>query len=81
MKDYRHLTASEIDTLKQNGCTHCDWSLVWVKENFKPDYIRDTVFSGEIKLGVLEKRFSPGWRGEKTRMHKPCGNPPLRNWR
>jgi NDP-sugar pyrophosphorylase family protein len=57
MKDYRHLTASEIDTLKQNGCTHCDWSLVWVKENFKPDYIRDTVFSGEIKLGVLEKDF------------------------
>ena len=57
MKDYRHLTASEIDTLKQKGCTHCDWSLVWVKENFKPDYIRDTVFSGEIKLGVLEKDF------------------------
>ena len=57
MKNYRNLTSSEIEILIQNGCTHDNWPSLSVKENFEPDYIKNTQFSGQITLGVFEKEF------------------------
>lgn len=62
MNELRKLTSKEIETLETHHCSHSDWSLVKVKDGFKPDYIFDTQFSGQITLGVLEKEFelTPG---------------------
>ncbi|WP_436415185.1 DUF4954 family protein [Petrimonas sp.] len=57
MNDLRHLTESEIRSLSENGCSSEDWSLIRVKNNFRPDYIRNTRFSGKIEIGILEKEF------------------------
>lgn len=58
---YRELTENETTTLTAQNCSCDDWSKVLVKENFKPDFIHDATFSGEIKLGVMEKCFDlPG---------------------
>ena len=57
MNDLRHLTESEIRSLSENGCSSEDWSLIRVKNNFTPDYIRNTRFSGKIEIGILEKEF------------------------
>ncbi|MDO5523913.1 MAG: DUF4954 family protein [Bacteroidia bacterium] len=57
MYDCRNLTESEIRILSENGCSSEDWSLVQVKNNFTPDFIKNTRFSGEIQIGALEKEF------------------------
>ena len=57
MNNLRHLTESEIRSLSENGCSSEDWSLIRVKNNFTPDYIRNTRFSGKIEIGILEKEF------------------------
>ena len=54
---YRSLTNEEIKTLELNYCTHEDWSQVFVKKPFNPNYIKNTQFSGVIYLGLLEKNF------------------------
>jgi len=36
---YRSLTNEEIKTLELNYCTHEDWSQVFVKKPFNPNYI------------------------------------------
>lgn len=56
--NYRNLTAIEIDTLKQQACVAEDWNNILVHNNFTPDYIHNTKFSGHIKLGVFEKEFT-----------------------
>lgn len=55
---YRELTESEITTLMAQDCRCDDWSKILVKENFKPNYIHNTVFSGEVRLGVMEQSFT-----------------------
>lgn len=60
-KEYRHLTDSEIIKLKQQGCSHNDWSRVLVDEQFHTDYVHYARFSGDIRLGRNEAVFSlPG---------------------
>ena len=57
MDNYRNLTQQEINVLSQNGCSSEEWNLVYVKDNFVPNYIKNTQFSGKIKIGVFEKEF------------------------
>lgn len=48
---YRNLQDSEIAALSAQGCTAEDWSRITVAEGFHTDWIRNVVFSGEVKLG------------------------------
>lgn len=57
MNNYRNLTLSEIEFLYRNGCSSEDWQQIQVKDNFKPDHVKNTQFSGQVKIGVLEKEF------------------------
>ncbi|MBQ8420889.1 MAG: DUF4954 family protein [Bacteroidales bacterium] len=56
--DYRRLTAEEIETLKSQKCSAADWSLIEVAEDFCPEYVHYTRFSGNIRLGAFRKEFS-----------------------
>ncbi len=61
MKTYRALTAEEIAQLKGQSCLADNWDKVYVDENFTPQYVHHTRFSGEVKLGVFESDFTlPG---------------------
>ena len=61
MHNYRNLNLTEINTLSLNGSVCSDWDQVQVKEGFNPKHIKNTQFSGKIKLGVFEKEFTlPG---------------------
>ena len=45
--NYRNLSSIEIKTLEQQNCTSLDgWGNVLVDENFIPDNIKSTTFSG-----------------------------------
>jgi len=47
--------------MEQNGCSSTDWGQVFVKEGFDPQHVRNSRFSGTIRLGRFEKEFSlPG---------------------
>ncbi len=56
----RLLSEQEITILKQQGCTAEDWTAVSVSEEFRPNYIRNVSFYGEIQLGVFEKSIPAG---------------------
>lgn len=61
MKVYRKLTENEIGILMAQLCTAADWSDIEVAEEFTPDHIYQTRFSGKIRLGLFEKEFDlPG---------------------
>ncbi len=53
----RKLTHSEIEVLQSNHCRATDWNEILVNENFNPNYINYTCFSGKVVLGVFEKEF------------------------
>jgi Nucleoside-diphosphate-sugar pyrophosphorylase involved in lipopolysaccharide biosynthesis/translation initiation factor 2B, gamma/epsilon subunits (eIF-2Bgamma/eIF-2Bepsilon) len=55
--DYRQLTDNEIKIMEQLGCSCKNWDLVEVAQNFLPDRVRESSFSGYIKLGRFEKEF------------------------
>ncbi|OPZ03032.1 MAG: hypothetical protein BWZ11_00418 [Bacteroidetes bacterium ADurb.BinA395] len=57
MKNYRLLTENEIHLLTSKGCTAENWEMVRVSEGFKPDYIAEVHFSGNIFLGNFNKIF------------------------
>jgi hypothetical protein len=50
-KEYRPLTAEEIQTLTDQGCCCNDWANVQVAEGFLVDRVRGATFSGTILLG------------------------------
>ncbi len=50
-KYYRSLSAPEVETLKQQGCSATDWSLILVNPKFIPENIRNVQFSGSVKIG------------------------------
>lgn len=54
----RSLTQQEISAMEAHGCTCADWSRVRVDNDFRPDYIRNVEFSGDIRLGRLEGTFT-----------------------
>ena len=58
---YRKLTPEEIGVLKGQMCSATDWEQIEVAEGFAPEYVRNTRFSGQIRLGVFNKEFElPG---------------------
>ncbi|NDW19232.1 DUF4954 family protein [Dysgonomonas sp. 216] len=54
---YRKLTEQEIDVLLHNNCICTDWDNLEVADNFLPEYVKNTTFSGKVKLGVFNKEF------------------------
>ncbi|MDO5664514.1 MAG: DUF4954 family protein [Bacteroidia bacterium] len=58
MQETRSLTLHEITQLQNQGCECSNWTLIKVSSNFTPHFIKNTHFSGKIKIGVLEKEFS-----------------------
>lgn len=61
MKEYRKLTLQEISQLEKQACLADDWENISVSENFSPDHIFHTRFSGQVTLGEFEKEFTlPG---------------------
>ena len=58
MKTYRKLTKEEIDCLKRQFCEADDWQNIEVAENFSPQYVYHTRFSGKVRLGVFESEFT-----------------------
>lgn len=54
-KNYRPLTISEIETLKQQGCSADEWSNVLVAEGFKTNYVSNVAFSGSVLIGAFEE--------------------------
>ncbi len=57
-KKYRPLSPKEIKTLESQGCECNDWTQVTVAENFNPQRISDTRFSGTVTLGAFDKEVS-----------------------
>ncbi len=58
--DYRKLTEEEISRLTAAGCTADSWDNVqvaWGKESYA-DHISEAHFSGEIRLGKMDKVFT-----------------------
>jgi hypothetical protein len=51
MKEYRKLSATEINQLQQQGCNSSDWSQISVSPVFIPENIRNVNFSGIVKIG------------------------------
>ena len=59
--EYRKLTEAERDVLLAQNCTAVDWNYVLVSEDFSPEYVSYTRFSGTVRLGSFSKEFElPG---------------------
>ena len=59
--EYRNLTEAERDVLLAQNCTAVDWNDVLVSEDFSPEYVSNTRFSGTVRLGSFRKEFElPG---------------------
>ena len=56
MKNYRQLTAEEIQVLEGNSCWAEDWQRVMVDEAFKPYNFHRVMFYGDIRLGRFDKQ-------------------------
>lgn len=61
MNRFRKLSLSEIEHLRDNYCTASDWEMIQVAEDFSPEHVFHTRFSGAVRLGTFRKEFSlPG---------------------
>jgi hypothetical protein len=60
--EWRPLTAAEVNKLSTQGCTCTDWSKVQVADGFNPERVKNTHFSGDVRLGLFQKevRFCGG---------------------
>ena len=59
--NYRKLTPEEIRILQGQMCSATDWEQIEVAEGFDPEYVRNTRFSGKIRMGAFNKVFElPG---------------------
>jgi len=58
MKNYRNLTAEEIEILIRQNCTSDSWENIQVAEKFDACRVRNTIFTGQIRLGVFEKEYT-----------------------
>ncbi|MEF9987011.1 MAG: DUF4954 family protein [Bacteroidales bacterium] len=60
-KIYRQLLTHEITQLEAQGCSCKNWGNIEVVTDFLPDRVRESSFSGHIKLGRFERVFElPG---------------------
>ena len=61
MDGFRKLTEDEVRTLEAHLCTAADWDMIEVSEDFSPEHVRNTRFSGRIRMGAFRKEFAlPG---------------------
>ena len=68
---YRLLTDAEIAQLERQLCQADSWKNIQVAENFTPDYVHYTRFSGEIRLGVFEEIFAlPGGMSKHAGLYR-----------
>ncbi len=66
---YRNLTAEEIVTLSNQGCSATDWSSVTVAHDFTPSAVVNVEFSGTVQLGRLDGTFRrPGGVVRRSRI-------------
>lgn len=71
--NYRKLSTLEIERLESNGCSAEDWNNITVHQNFTPDYIKYTSFSGKIKLGIFDEDFIlPGGPKKHSGIYHAC---------
>ena len=66
--DYRSLTDTEVEALKNQDCKAEDWRKIRVKEGFIPTSIHHVRFAGDIRLGVFQ-----GTLEVDDGVQKPCG--------
>jgi hypothetical protein len=52
--DWRHLHAHEIETLVKNANTCADWDMFLVADPFDPHLVRNSEFSGLVRIARLE---------------------------
>lgn len=57
MEEYRRLTESEVQQLKEQGCIAECWTDIEVAQDFTPEYVFYTRFYGKVRLGVFEGEF------------------------
>ena len=57
MEEYRKLTESEVQQLKEQGCLAECWTDIEVAQDFTPEYVFYTRFYGKVRLGVFEGEF------------------------
>jgi hypothetical protein len=50
----RRLSEDEISLLKAQGNRSADWSLLWVADGFRPDFISDSLFIGVCAIGRFD---------------------------
>ncbi len=48
---YQHLTHQQIDQLEANGCTCAEWNKIVVSKKFSATNVRNTDFSGDVRIG------------------------------
>ncbi|MEN9571060.1 MAG: hypothetical protein RL172_2291 [Bacteroidota bacterium] len=56
-KQYRNLSAYEIEVLVRNRNSSDDWNKILVTENFSADLVRNCKFHGLIRIGKLEAYY------------------------
>lgn len=67
MQAYRNLTTIEIGILESQRCKCESWEKVFVANEFKPDFVQNVIFSGDIKLGFFNQRIEfPGGIKKQT---------------
>jgi hypothetical protein len=49
--EYRNLTDADIAVLSSQGCFSENWQEVKVTDGFEPEFCRNAVFSGNVKIG------------------------------
>jgi len=52
-RNYHALREDQIKTLIEQGCSALDWSKVQVEDGFNPLRVRNTHFSGRVRIGRL----------------------------
>jgi len=53
MKNYHNLTVENIELLTSQSCTATDWNTVWISDKTDLSKIKNTNFSGTIKIGAI----------------------------
>ncbi len=66
--EFRKLTDTEIEELKENGCRADEWNGITVTGNFAADRIHRVFFQGKIQLGEFKSDISTG-----DGVHRPAG--------
>jgi len=58
MSEYIPLTKKQIKQLQKQNCSSGNWKDVAVSPDFKPDNIKNAIFSGKVKLGKFDKMIN-----------------------